>query len=138
MAPEQRTVTGAELKVLQLLWDQGSATTRRLADILYPGGGVPQYYTVQKLLERLEEKGCVLRDRSGRTHVFSAAFPRGQFVGERLKELSDKLCGGSLVPMFTELVHLRKLRKDEFDALKQLVDELDRKSKRKKRGNERK
>ena len=125
MSPEYRRVADAELKILQALWDHGSATTRRLAELLYPDGGVAEYYTVQKLLERLEEKGCVLRDRRQRAHLFKAAIPREQIVGERLQELSDKVCGGSLVPMLTELVHLRKLTPDEYDVLKNLVNELD-------------
>lgn len=134
MAPEYRHVTDAELNILQILWDEGKATTRQLADLIYPDGGVPQYYTVQKLLERLEEKGCVLRDRSERAHVFTAALQREELVGARLQELSDKICGGSLVPMLTELVHLRKLTTDEYELLKDLTNELDKKSKQKKRG----
>ncbi len=90
MAPEYRHVTDAELNILQILWDEGKATTRQLADLIYPDGGVPQYYTVQKLLERLEEKGCVLRDRSERAHVFTAALQREELVGARLQELSAK------------------------------------------------
>jgi predicted transcriptional regulator len=137
MSPEYRHVADTELKILQALWDLGSATTRQLADRLYPEGGVAQYYTVQKLLERLEEKECVARDRGARVHQFSATVGREELVGERLQELSDKICGGSLVPMLTELVRLRKLTADEYGVLKDLVKELDEKSrKRKPKSNE--
>ncbi|MFO0842551.1 MAG: BlaI/MecI/CopY family transcriptional regulator [Gemmataceae bacterium] len=41
-------------------WGGGPATRRQVADVLYPGGA-SQYATVQKLLERLEQKGYVAR-----------------------------------------------------------------------------
>ena len=44
-----------------------------LTDRVYPRGGASAYATVQKLLERLEDKECVRRDRSAMAHVFRAA-----------------------------------------------------------------
>ena len=134
MAPAYRHVTDAELAVLELLWNKPGATTRALTEALYPEGGVAQYYTVQKLLERLEEKGCVERDRSRRTHRFRATLNRDELIGERLQELTDKLCEGSLAPLLTSLFNLRKLTADEFAALKKLVRELDAETKKPPKG----
>jgi BlaI family penicillinase repressor len=130
MVPASYHITEAELAVLQVLWDEGVATTRRLTEVLYPGGGVSEYYTVQKLLERLEEKGCVLRDRSVRAHRFRAALARNELVGRRLEELAEKLCGGSFVPLLTELVKSRRLTPQEYASLVELVQDLARKSRR--------
>ncbi|HEV3143322.1 MAG TPA: BlaI/MecI/CopY family transcriptional regulator, partial [Gemmataceae bacterium] len=76
MARTPQDVTEAELNVLELLWAKGPATIRQLADALYPGGGATQYATVQKLLERLESKDCVRRDRSGGVRRFAATMER--------------------------------------------------------------
>ena len=59
MARRPQDVTDAELEVLRALWELGPATIRTLADRLYPRGGASEYATVQKLLERLEDKGHV-------------------------------------------------------------------------------
>ena len=56
-------VTETELAVLEALWDEEPATIRTLTDLCYPGGGTSHYATVQKLLERLEHKGYVRRQR---------------------------------------------------------------------------
>lgn len=125
MGQASRKVTEAEMAVLRMLWEREAATTRQIADELYPKGGVSEYYTVQKLLERLEEKGCVLRDRSQRAHVFRAAVAREELVGERLRELTDSLCEGSLTPLLTRLFELRRPTSAELDALKKLVSELE-------------
>ena len=68
----QTDVTDAELAILQALWDQGPATIRQLVDRVYGKDGTSVYATVQKLLDRLEVKECVSRDRSGPVHVFAA------------------------------------------------------------------
>src|SRR5579864_6317104 len=98
MARPIQDVTDAELAVLQALWDRGSATIRQLTEVIYAHGGASAYATVQKLLERLEVKGCVLRDRSPSVHVFSAAIDRDDLIGRRLQAMAEKLCGGSLTP----------------------------------------
>ena len=65
------------------------------------------YATVQKLLDRLESKGIVKRDRSGGVHVFAAAIDRSELIGRRLRAVADSLCGGSLSPLLTHLVEGR-------------------------------
>src|SRR5436305_578523 len=65
MTRTPRDVPEAELAVLELLWRDGPATRRQVADVLYPGGGPSQYATVQKLLERLQQKGSVGRRGGG-------------------------------------------------------------------------
>ena len=129
MARTPQDVTDAELAVLQVLWDEGAATIRRLTDVLYPAGGAAQYATVQKLLERLEVKGYVGRQRTGTAHLFSAAVPRDELIGRRLQDVAEKLCGGSLTPLLTHLVRTRRLSARERQELRDLIDELDTKGK---------
>jgi predicted transcriptional regulator len=116
-------VTDAELRVLQALWDHGPSTIRRLTDRLYPGGGPSRYATVQKLLERLEEEGCVARDRSAMTHVFAAALGREEFLGGQLRAVVDRLGGGSLAPLLTHLIQTGTLREEDRRELRRLLDQ---------------
>lgn len=129
MARTPQDVTDAELAVLQLLWDDGPATIRQLTDVLYPGGGAAQYGTVQKLLDRLELKGCVCRDRTLAAHTFAAAIEREDLIGRRLQDMAEKLCGGSLTPLLTHLVRTRRLSARERQELRDLIDELGPKNK---------
>ncbi len=122
-----KDVTDAELAVLQVLWDQGPATVRHLTDALYPGGSDAHYATVQKLLERLEGKGHVTRDRSGHAHRFRARTDRDTLVGARLRTMAEKLCGGMMAPLLTHLVRAEALTSKERQELRALIDELDRK-----------
>jgi predicted transcriptional regulator len=129
MARPPQDVTETELAVLQVLWDRGPATIRQLTDILYPDGGTSHYATVQKLLERLETKGCVTRDRSAAVHVFAARLGREELIGRRLQSLAEKLCGGSWTPLLTQLLQARRLSAADRKALRALIDELDQQQK---------
>ncbi len=133
MARTPRDITDAELAVLQVLWEHGPQPIRRITELLYTGARPSQYATVQKLLERLEGKECVERDRSGASHVFSACIGREELVGRRLQDLAEKLCGGSWTPLLTHLVQAEKLSARELEALRQLIDEH---QPRKRRGKE--
>jgi BlaI family penicillinase repressor len=132
MARTPRDITDAELAVLQVLWEQGSCNIRQITDILYPDGKTAQYATVQKLLERLEAKACVRRDRSGAVHQFSAAIDRDALIGRRLQSVAEALCGGSWTPLLTHLVQKNKLSPKDLHALRDLIEGLDQAQKNKK------
>jgi len=117
-------VTNAELAVLQTLWEHGAATIRQLADILYPGGKAAQYGTVQKLLERLEEKECVQRDRAPWPHVFRPAIDRETLIGMRLRDTAEKLCGGSMTPLLMHLLKVEQLSNEERQELRSFLEQL--------------
>ncbi len=130
MGREDGDATDAELALLTALWDHGPAPIRSLAERIYGDAGPSADATVRKLLERLEAKGCVVRDRSGGVHVFSAAVERGELIGRRLKAVADSLCGGSLAPLLTHLVEGEALSAGDRAELRSLIDRLDRGKKR--------
>jgi predicted transcriptional regulator len=125
MARTPQDVTDAELTLLQCLWEQGEATTRQLTDTVHPDGTASQYATVQKLLERLEQKGCVTRDRSRWPHVFAPAIDRDELIGRRLRAMAEKLCGGSMTPLLTHLLRAERLSPRDRQELRAFMEGLD-------------
>ncbi len=125
MARTPQDVTEKELAVLQVLWEQGEATIRQITDVIYPDGETAQYATVQKLLERLEEKDFVQRKKAIPANIYSATIEREELIGRRLQEMAEKLCGGSITPLLTHLVRQRRLTARERRELRELIDELD-------------
>ena len=69
-------LTDAELAVMNLLWDNEQLTARQVREALYPDATKAQHGTVQKLLQRLEEKGCVTRNDTSAVNLFSATISR--------------------------------------------------------------
>ena len=122
MKQKTQQVTDAELAVLEVLWQQGAVTKRQIADSLYPGGADSDLATVQKLLERLENKGHIRRDRSATAHLFEAAVARTAFAGEQLAALAQKLSGGSIAPLLVHLVEAKRLSARDREKIRKLLD----------------
>jgi BlaI family transcriptional regulator, penicillinase repressor len=125
MGRPAQDITESELAVLRILWDQGMATIRQLTDVLYPGGGAAQYATVQKLLDRMEIKEYVRRDRSLFVHRFVPVLDRDQLIGRRLRSLAETLCDGSLTPLLTHLARAGDLSEEDRQALRAIIQESD-------------
>jgi predicted transcriptional regulator len=118
-------ITESELSVLRILWDRGTATIRQLTDVLYPEGEAAQYATVQKLLDRMEAKGYVRRDRALYVHVFAPVLDRDELIGRRLRSLAEMLCDGSLTPLLTHLARATDLTEDDRLALRAIMEEAE-------------
>src|SRR5438309_11888086 len=101
------------------------ATIRQLTDVLYPSGGAAQYATVQKLLDRMEVKEYVRRDRSLFVHRFVPVLDRDQLIGRRLRSLAEPLCHGSLTPLLTHLARAGDLTQDDRHALRAIIQDSD-------------
>ena len=114
-------LANAELSVMNLLWESDSWTARDLREQLYPGSDRAQHGTVQRLLQRLEDKGFVRRDRSLPVHLFSAAVSREAYACSQLESLAEKLTGGSLAPLITQLIEDRKISRAEIEKLKEIL-----------------
>src|ERR1700677_3318631 len=118
-------VTEGELSILEVIWKQRGPTSRDIADVIYETVSDSKMASVQKLLERLEAKGYVRRDRRERAHRFQALVSREDFLQHRLQGLADRLCDGAIIPLVTTLLRSKKgLSKKTGEQLRQLIDEL--------------
>jgi len=116
-------LANAELAIMELLWNEQPRTARQIREQLYPGADKAQHGTVQRLLQRLEDKGFVHRDRSLPVHLFATTLTREAYAGSQLESLADKLTGGSLAPLLTHLLESKRISSDEIARLRALLDQ---------------
>jgi BlaI family penicillinase repressor len=129
MGRAPREITETELSLLTELWQRPSATVQELTEALYANTAPALLATVRKLLDRLEAKGCVSRDRNQWPYHYSAAVKREDLAGNRLQAAADELFDGDLAPLLTYLVRSRKLTAKDREDLRKVFDELDREDK---------
>ena len=120
-----RDVTEAELNVLRVLWGNGRSTVRQIVDAIASDGTSIQAATVQKLLERLEAKEWIARDRSEPVQRFVATADCDELIGRRLQGIAEELCEGSLTPLISHLVKRERLSASDRRALRELIEKLD-------------
>ena len=129
MARTPQDVANAELSVLQVLWEMQTATVRELTERIYQDCTSALNATVQKLLERLEAKKYVQRNRTTWPHQFSACVERDVLISQQLQTMADKLCQGEIQPLLSCLVKTHGLSDEDRQSLRGLLDELDREQK---------
>jgi BlaI family transcriptional regulator, penicillinase repressor len=112
----------AELAVLKLLWENERLSARDIRERLYPEGTPSDHATVQKLLQRLEQKKLIARDRRSFAHQFRAIVTREELAGEQLEALASKLTDGSMVPFILHAVNAKQLTAEERSEIRRLLD----------------
>ena len=123
MAVPKAFITDTELDLLKVLWGDQPLTARAIAGRLYGEENSSAIGTVQKLIQRLEEKELVVRDRREAVHRFSNLVTREAVAGMQLQVLAEKLSDGSLSPFILHLVQAEHLSKKEKQALRRLLRE---------------
>ena len=115
-------LANAELAVMELLWDHGALTARQVQERLYGASDRSQHGTVQRLLQRLEEKDFVRRDKTPPASTFAPCLSRAEYAGAQLETLADRLTGGSIAPLLSNLIDRKRLSRTELRRLRDLLD----------------
>src|SRR5215471_19674472 len=86
-------LTDVELKLMEVLWEKGTATVADVVESLAQAskGPPPAYSTVLTMLRILEKKGHVRHTKRGRAFVYQ----RCMYARRRRSPPSGICCGGS-------------------------------------------
>lgn len=113
--------TDSELAILRVLWEQGPATVRQVhlvLDRIRPTG----YTTVLKLLQIMTDKGLVTRDKSERSHVYTARLSADQTQRQLVRDLLDRAFGGSAAQLVMRALDTVAASPDELRQIRDLLD----------------
>lgn len=118
-------LSDSELEVLKVVWDLGSGTVRDVNAELTRRGRRWAYTTVQTLLVRLQQKGCVESDKQDVAHTYRPVVSRERFLQQRLSELEAELCDGTATPLVHALVSGKRFSAQDIAHFRRLLDELE-------------
>lgn len=104
--PEKSDLTRLELKIMQVIWKRGSSTVSDVQEGLKPALA---YTTVQTMLNILERKGKLRRELEGRAYVYSARVSEEKAVGQSLRDVIDRMFGGSSEELVMSLLKSRQI-----------------------------
>jgi BlaI family penicillinase repressor len=112
----------AQREIMEIVWERGEVTATEVRRILARTRKVARN-TVRTLLERMEDKGWLEHRAEGRTFLYSAARPRHDTIGQKVREIVETVCGGSPETLVTALLDYRGLRPDELKRIRQILDQ---------------
>jgi BlaI family penicillinase repressor len=122
---KQLDPTKAELEILQVLWKHGPSTVRTVNDILNEQKRAVQYTSTLKQMQIMAEKGMLDRDESQMKHIYRPAEEEQKTKGYLLERFVDSMYNGSASSMLLQLLGNKKASRKELQAIKDLVNQLD-------------
>lgn len=112
----------AELKVMNVLWNEGDCTAKHISDILSERVGW-NMNTTYTLIKRCIKKGAI--ERSEPDFMCHALVSREVVQETETNELLDKLFDGSADKLFAALVGRKNLSPEQIKKLKKIVGDFD-------------
>jgi BlaI family transcriptional regulator, penicillinase repressor len=98
--------TKLELRIMQVIWRCGGSTVSTVQAELDPPLA---YTTVQTMLNILERKGKLKRELLGRAYVYTAKVTEGKALGQGVRDLIDRMFGGSSEELVMSLLKTRQI-----------------------------
>ena len=114
--------TDAELEILRVLWELGSATVRQVHEAL-SGTRETGYTTTLKLMQIMADKGLVTRDESTRTHVYDARVSQEHTQRQLVNDLVDRAFGGSAAELVLRALSSHRASESELREIRKLIDD---------------
>jgi len=120
------------MDVLRYVTDHHPVTVRQVADHVSETKGHVRT-TVLNVMERLREKGYLVRRKTRGVFHYSPRLPKQELLRSLVRDFVARALGGSLSPFVAYLAHEAKLSPDEVSELRTLVENLDAQSEEAKR-----
>jgi BlaI family transcriptional regulator, penicillinase repressor len=120
MPPKKKSeqLTPLETEIMNVLWEISPATVQTVQQRL------PRelaYTTVQTMLNVLVRKKKARRTLKDRAYYYRPAVKRDQVAGSAVKDLIDRLFGGSAESLVMSLLESRQLTPEKLERLQRML-----------------
>ncbi len=118
--------TQAELEILCVIWERETATVREIFEVI--NQRKPTIYTtVLKLLQIMDEKGLVERDRTNRAHVYRAKIKQSDTGKQMLRDVVQKVFGGSALKLVQQVLETETTSAEDLREIRKMIREAEKK-----------
>ena len=113
-----------EWYIMQVLWERSSASLREICDALKESKGWTKH-AISSFLKRMQEKGAISVDESGRVKNYVAVWNKEETILEETQSIMERVYKGDLLLMVSNAVKEQKLTKEEIVELKNMLDRME-------------
>jgi len=115
------TLTEAELRIMNVLWEKGSATVH---EVLQGMSAQPAlaYNSVLTIIRILEKKGYVQHVKDRRAHVYMPKVDRKDATRFEVRHLVSRFFGNSDELLVLNILEEKSIDADELARLRQLLE----------------
>lgn len=116
------TLTEAELRLMEVLWDRGPSTVGDVLQALPKRLGLA-YSTVLTTLRILERKGYLRHKKAGRAFVYAPRVDRGAARRSTIRYLVSRFFDGSHGSLVMNVLENEELTPEELARLRRMIAE---------------
>lgn len=117
---KSETLTEAELRLMEVLWQKGSATVQQVLDAL-PEKPALAYNSVLTTIRVLENKGYVEHTKDGRAHVYVPVMERQEARRSEIRHLVTRFFKDSHELLVLNILEDEGIEAKELKRLRQLL-----------------
>ena len=118
--PQSPTLTDAELRIMNVLWDKGACTVQQVLDGLTRQPALA-YNSVLTTIRILEKKGYVRHVKDGRAHVYGALVGRHEASRFEIRHLVGRFFRNSHQQLVMNILEDNSIDDDEVRRLRELL-----------------
>ena len=116
------TLTEAELRLMDVLWQQGPSTVQQVLEAL-PGKSPLAYNSVLTTIRILEKKGYVRHIKDGRAYIYRALVEREEASRSEIRHLAHRFFQNSHEMLVLNILEDRGVDAEELNRLRQLLEQ---------------
>ncbi len=118
---KERTLTKAEMQVMNILWSMGKAADVHEVVSHYDEPR-PAYTTVSTFLKILSTKGFVdFKKGDGKQYLYFPVISKAEYTSRVMREVKDNFFGGSASSLVRFFVEERQLSEEDLKELLSLI-----------------
>ncbi len=124
---QSTTLTGAELRLMDILWRKGEATVSNVVNAL-PENQPLAYTTVLTMLRILEQKGYLKHEKQSRAFVYYPVIGRDEARRRAVKDVVSRFFNNSPELLVLNMLEDEQINAEELSRLKQMIQESEEES----------
>jgi BlaI family transcriptional regulator, penicillinase repressor len=115
------TLTEAELRIMNVLWDKGPATVHEVLQALPPKPNLA-YNSVLTIIRILETKGYVKHVKDKRAHIYMPKIDREDATRFEVRHLVSRFFGNSHERLLLNILEESSIDAEELARMRELLE----------------
>lgn len=116
------TVTKLQAKIFRVIWKlDGRATVQQILDA-WEETKKPQYTTILKTLQIMEEKDLVAHEKEGRSYVYRPNVSKDEALGSNVLDLVKTFFSGNKMAFAQTFIDRSSFTREEIQELKRFLE----------------
>jgi predicted transcriptional regulator len=115
------TLTEAELRIMNVLWDKGPATVHEVLQALPPKPNLA-YNSVLTIIRILETKGYVKHIKDRRAHIYMPKIDREDATRFEVRHLVSRFFGNSHERLLLNILEESSIDAEELARMRELLE----------------